>query len=183
MRIVALSGSLRAGSYNTALARTLAELAPGCCEVEVATPAGIPVYDGDLESDQGVPVAVEQLKDRVAAADGLVLVTPEYNHGVPGAFKNAIDWMTRPPKDIARVFRGRPVALCGATRGANGTRAAQYAWLPTLRVLGTRVYSEQTLFIANAAERFDAEGRLADDDMRERATALMDGFCQFMGGR
>lgn len=183
MRIVALSGSLRAGSYNTALARTLAGLAPTCCDVEVATPAGIPVYDGDLERDEGVPAAVERLKDQVAAADGLVLVTPEYNHGVPGPFKNAIDWMTRPPKDIARVFRGRPVALCGATPGANGTRAAQYAWLPTLRVLGTRVYSEQTLFVPNAAERFDAEGNLTDDDIRERAAALMDGLCRFIGGR
>lgn len=182
-RIVAFSGSLRADSYNTALARALAELAPDCCDVEVATPAGIPVYDGDLERDEGVPAAVDRLKEQVAAADGLVLVTPEYNQGVPGPFKNAIDWMTRPPKDIARVFRGRPVALCGATPGANGTRSAQYAWLPTLRALGTRLYSEQTLFVANAAERFDADGRLADDDIRERATALMDGFCRFMGGR
>lgn len=183
MEIVALSGSLRAGSFNTALARALAELAPACCEVEVATPAGIPVYDGDLEGNEGVPAVVEQLKDRVAAADGLVLVTPEYNQGVPGPFKNAIDWMTRPPKDIARVFRGRQVALCGATPGGNGTRSAQYAWLPTLRALGTRVYSEQTLFVPNASERFDAEGRLVDDDVRKRAAALMDGFCQFMGGR
>lgn len=183
MQVVALSGSLRAGSYNTALARALVELAPSCCDVQVATPAGVPVYDGDLESGEGVPAVVEGLKDQVAAADGLVLVTPEYNQGVPGPFKNTIDWMTRPPKDIARVFRGRPVALCGATPGGNGTRSAQYAWLPTLRALGTRVYSEHTLFVPNAAERFDADGRLVDDGIRERATALMDGFCRFMGGR
>jgi NAD(P)H-dependent FMN reductase len=182
MEIVALSGSLRQGSWNTALAHALAELAPSGTRVHVATPAGIPVYDGDLEAAEGVPAAVEALKDQVAAAHGLVLVTPEYNQGMPGAFKNTIDWMTRPPKDIARVFRGKPVALCGATPGGAGTRSAQYGWLPTLRTLGTRLYSEHILFVSGAADRFDAEGRLVDEDTRKRAGALMEGFCAFVRG-
>lgn len=181
MRIVILSGSLRSGSYNTALARNLAETAPPECESQVVTPAGIPVYDGDLEA-QGLPEAVEALKDRVASADGLVLVTPEYNQGVPGPLKNAIDWMTRPPGDIGRVFGRKPVAICGASPSAAGTRSAQYAWLPVLRALRTRVYSDRTLLVSNAGERFDDDGRLVDEDMRQRAAAMMEGFCAFVRG-
>ncbi len=182
MRIVLLSGSIRRGSLNTALARALAELAPGDCETEVATVADIPVYDADLEA-AGIPAAVEALKEKVAHGDGLVLVTPEYNQGMPGPFKNAIDWMTRPPSDIARVFGRKPVALCGATPGGGATRAAQYASLPTLRALQTRLYSDKTLLVANAGDRFDDDGRLTDEDTRKRATALIEGFCAFIRGQ
>ena len=183
MRILALSGSLRSASWNTALARELVALAPEGVEAEIATLHGIPVYDGDREEAEGIPEAVETLKERIVAADGLILVTPEYNQGIPGAFKNAIDWTTRPPKDIARVFRGRPVALCGATPGGAGTRSAQYAWLPTLRTLGTRLYSEHVLFVANAADRFDDQGRLVDENLRKRAAGLVEGFCAFCRAR
>ncbi len=180
MRIVILSGSLRGGSWNTALAHTLAELAPADCQTDVATPAGIPVYDGDVETDEGIPEAVATLKDQVAAADGLVLVTPEYNQGVPGPLKNAIDWMTRPPNDIGRVFGKKPVALCGASPSSAGTRSAQYAWLPVLRALKTRLYSERTLLVDNAGERSNEQNRLTDEDMRKRAASLMEGFCEFV---
>lgn len=182
MAIIALSGSLRTGSYNTALARALAELAPAGCEVEVATPRGIPLYDGDAEAADGIPEAVAELKERVAASEGLVLVTPEYNQGVPGVMKNAIDWLSRPPSDVGRIFRGRPVALCGATAGGAGTRSAQYAWLPTLRGLGTRVYSEDTLLVSQAGQRFDESGRLVDEDLRDRARRLIEGFHAFASG-
>lgn len=183
MRIVLLSGSIRRGSLNTALARALAELAPDGCETEVVTIADIPVYDGDLEESEGIPAAVEALKDKVAAADGLVLVTPEYNQGVPGPFKNAIDWMTRPPSDIGRVFGRKPVALCGATPGSGATRSAQYAWLPTLRALQTRLYSDKTLLVPGAGDRFDDQGRLIDEDIRKRAASLIEGFCEFVRGQ
>jgi len=182
MRIIALSGSLRARSYNTALAHTLADLAPEGCDVEVVTPAGIPVYDGDAETEQGVPDSVRQLKEQVAAADGLILVTPEYNQGVPGPFKNAIDWMSRPSSDIARVFGDRPVALCGASTGGFGTKSAQNAWLPTLRALKVRLYAGHSLFVSGAGTRFDAAGALVDDDMRKSATAFINGFCAFVRG-
>ena len=182
MELVALSGSLREASWNTALARALAELAPEGCRVDVRTPRGIPLYDGDAESADGVPEAVEALKDAVAKADGLVLVTPEYNQGIPGVFKNTIDWMTRPPADIGRIFRGKPVALCGATPGGAGTRSAQYAWLPILRTLGTRLYSEEILFVAGAGDRFDDRGQLVDEDTRARAKRLIEGFSAFAAG-
>lgn len=179
-RIIALSGSLRRGSYNTALARALAERAPAGCDVEVATPADIPLYDGDLEAEQGIPQAVETLKERIVEADGLILVTPEYNQGVPGVMKNTIDWLSRPPKDIGRVFGDRAVALCGATPGGGGTRASQYALLPTLRALGTRVWSGKTLYVPGAGKVFDEQGNLTDEDIGERADGFMAGFCRFL---
>lgn len=179
-RIVALSGSLRSGSYNTALARALAERAPSGCEVEVCTPAGVPLYDADVESEKGIPEAARQLKDRVAEADGLIIVTPEYNQAVPGVMKNTLDWMTRPPKDIGRVFGDRAVALCGASAGAGGTRASQYALLPTLRALGTRVWSGRMLYVGGAGKVFDESGRLVDEDIDRRATDFIAAFHEFV---
>lgn len=179
MRIVALSGSLRSGSCNTALARALRDHAPDGCEVEVATPAGIPLYDGDVEAASGIPEAAEALKSRIAEAHGLIVVTPEYNQSIPGVFKNALDWLTRPPGDIKRVFGGKPVGLCGATLGGAGTRSAQYAWLPILRTLGTRLYSEQRLFLSKAGDVFDASGAIVDDDTSERVIRLIGGFARF----
>lgn len=179
--IIALSGSLRSGSWNTILAHALAARAPGGSRVEVVTPADIPLYDGDLESKDGVPDVVETLKDRIAAVDGLLLVTPEYNQGVPGVMKNTIDWLSRPPADIRRVFGDRAVALCGATPGGAGTRSAQYALLPTLRALGTRVWSGKTLYVSGAAKVFDSQGRLIDEDIEKRLTEFITGFCQFAG--
>lgn len=178
-KIIALSGSLRKGSWNTILANALAARAPDGCNVEIVTPAGIPLYDGDLEASDGVPREVEALKDRIAAADGLLLVTPEYNQGVPGVMKNTIDWLSRPPADISRVFGDRPVAICGATPGGAGTRSAQYALLPTLRALGTRVWSGKTLYVSGAKKIFNDDGRVVDEDMDKRLSGFISGFCDF----
>jgi NAD(P)H-dependent FMN reductase len=91
--IVGIAGSVRKGSFNAALLRAAAEAAPAGTAVEIASIAGIPVYDGDLEAGRGIPDVVAALKERIAAADGLLLVTPEYNGSLPGAFKNAVDWL------------------------------------------------------------------------------------------
>src|SRR5690606_20705444 len=112
--IVGLCGSLRRGSFNAALLRAAAMLAPEGSRIDARTLHGVPLYDGDMEAAEGIPPAVAALKDAVAAADGLLLATPEYNNGIPGVFKNAIDWMSRPAADIARVFGGKPVAVIGA---------------------------------------------------------------------
>src|SRR6266849_423268 len=130
-RILGISGSLRRGSYNTALLNAAAALVEAGTELEVASIRGIPLYDGDVEASQGVPQAVQDLKARVIACDGLLLVTPEYNNGIPGVFKNAIDWMSRPSDDVGKVFGDRPVAVIGASPGNFGTVLAQSAWLPT----------------------------------------------------
>src|SRR6266850_2040968 len=114
--IVGLSGSLRKASFNAALLRAAVELAPAGLVVEMASIVGIPLYNADVDRD-GTPAPVAALKDRIAAADGLLLVTPEYNNSIPGVFKNVIDWLSRPPGDIPRVFGGKPVTLMGATLG------------------------------------------------------------------
>src|SRR4051812_13006803 len=135
--ILAIAGSLRAKSYNLMLLRAAVELAPAGATIEPASIKDIPLYDGDLEAAHGVPPAVAALKDRIVRADGVLLVTPEYNNSLPGAFKNAIDWTSRPASDSARVYRGKPVGVIGATPGGGGTGLSQAAWLPVLRTLGT----------------------------------------------
>jgi chromate reductase, NAD(P)H dehydrogenase (quinone) len=179
-RIIGISGSLRQGSYNAALLRNAAELVPAGCSLEIASIKDIPLYDGDLEARNGIPTPVTALKDRVAAADGLLLVTPEYNNSIPGVFKNAIDWMTRPATDIARVFGAKPVGLIGATPGGMGTTFSQTAWLPVLRTLGTRPFFGKTLYVSGAAKVFDPQGQLADKDLRERLRVYMEQFAAFV---
>jgi NAD(P)H-dependent FMN reductase len=180
--LVALSGSLRRESFNTALANAFVEVAPSGVSVEVFTPAGIPLYDADLEAAEGIPDAVATLKERIRAADGLILVTPEYNQGVPGVLKNAVDWLSRPPADIKHVFGDRALALCGASAGRGGSRAAQYAWLPTLRALGVRLWNGGQLYAPTAGQLVGADGRLSDPDMRERAQGFVQGFADFAAG-
>ncbi|WP_421731551.1 NADPH-dependent FMN reductase [Brevundimonas sp.] len=176
MRLVAVSGSLRAASYNTALLRAAQTMAPDDVEMIEASIRDIPLYDGDLERDQGLPQAVVALKDLIADCDGLLLFTPEYNSGIPGVFKNAIDWLSRPASDIERVFGGRPVAVLGASPGPLGTAMSQAAWLPVLRTLGTAPWFGGRLMVPQAAAAFDAEGNLTDPDTRRRLTRFVAGF-------
>lgn len=137
-KIVGIAGSLRSGSYNAALLRVAADVVPAGSTLHIATIKGIPLYDGDVEQKDGIPQAVQDLKNQIMACDGVLLVTPEYNNSMPGVFKNAIDWLSRPPTDIPRVFGNRPIALIGASPGGFGTVLSQNAWLPVLRTLGMR---------------------------------------------
>src|SRR5215470_7466133 len=178
--ILGMAGSLRQGSFNAALLRAAAAAAPAGCTVHIASIREIPLYDGDVEAAAGIPVVVEALKDRVAAADGLLLVTPEYNNSIPGVFKNTIDWLSRPPQDIPRVFGGRPVALMGATPGGLGTVHAQTAWLPVLRFLGMQPWFGTMLYVSSAHTVFDASGTLLDAQIRERLQSYMNGFVAFV---
>lgn len=181
--ILGISGSLRKGSLNTALLRAMASAAPAGTSVEMATLHGIPLYDGDAEEREGLPPAVVELKERVAGAGGLLLVTPEYNNAMPGVFKNAVDWLSRPPKDSPRIFRGRPVAVVGASPGGFGTLLAQNAWLPVLRTLGTRPWFGGRLAVSRAGTVFSDEGLLQDDQVREQIVAFVAGFAAFIDGR
>jgi NAD(P)H-dependent FMN reductase len=122
------------------------------------------------------------LKEQVAAADGLLLVTPEYNNGIPGVFKNAIDWLSRPSSDIARIFGGKPVALIGASPGNFGTILSQAAWLPVLRTLGADHWSGGRLLVSHAGQAFDPEGNLTDEAMHERLKAYLAGFVAHIAG-
>jgi chromate reductase, NAD(P)H dehydrogenase (quinone) len=177
--IVGLSGSLRRASYNTALLREAAKVMPADATLSVSTIHGIPLYDGDVEAADGIPPAVATLKDQIAAADGLLLVTPEYNNSLPGPFKNAIDWLSRPGSDIKRVFGAKPVALIGASPGNFGTILSQSAWLPVLRTLGTRPWFGGRLMVSRAGSVFDAAGALTDEAVRTQLRQFLDGFCAF----
>jgi NAD(P)H-dependent FMN reductase len=182
MAIIGISGSLRSGSYNTALLHAAAGMAPANLPIQIASIRDIPLYDGDLEH-AGIPAPVAALKDRIAGSEGLLLVTPEYNASIPGVFKNAIDWLSRPAADIARVFAGKSVGVIGATPGRRGTMLSQVAWLPVLRDLDTRPFFGKSLYVAGAGKLFDEAGALTDEDTRKRLRAYLEAFAEFVRAR
>lgn len=174
--LIGLSGSLRKASFNSAVLRCAADLMPADSTLVPESIAGIPLYDGDDEAANGVPLVVQRLKDAIAQAHGLLLVTPEYNNSIPGVAKNAIDWLSRPPADISRVFRGKPIALAGASPGGFGTLLAQNAWLPVFRTLGMELWSGGRLLVSRAASAIDASGDIADPAVRDSIRKFMEGF-------
>ena len=178
--LVGLSGSLRQGSFNAALLRAASQLLPEGAELRVATIRGVPLYDGDMEAAEGIPASVVELKDDIAAADGLLLATPEYNNSIPGVMKNAVDWLTRPASDIPRVFGGKPVALMGASPGGFGTILSQNSWLPILRTLGAPLWSEGRLLVSRAHNVFSPEGTLTDPKVREALRTFLEGYVRFV---
>ena len=179
-RILALPGSLRAGSFNTALARTAQHIAPEGVQIEVATLHGVPLYDGDLEQREGIPAAVQALKRQIIAADALLMVTPEYNSGVPGVFKNGIDWLSR--ADMKTIFGGKPTGLMGASMSGFGTISSQNAWLPTLKLLGVRLFSARSLMVSRAQNLF-TDGQLQDDATRQMLAAYLADFAAFVASQ
>jgi NAD(P)H-dependent FMN reductase len=180
-RVIGISGSLRTRSLNAALLRVAAGLAPAGTTIEIESIKGIPLYDGDVESSTGIPAMVASMKDRIAATQGLLLVTPEYNNSIPGVFKNAIDWLSRPADDIPRVFGGLPIGIIGASPGRFGTLSSQTAWLPVLRALGAQPWFGQSFYLGGAGRLFDASGALTDEDSRKRLQGYLAGFAEFAG--
>ena len=179
IKLIGLSGSVRQGSFNTALLHAAREAMPDGAGLEIGSIRDIPLYDGDLEVAQGIPQPVAALKDAIAAADGLLLATPEYNNSIPGVFKNAIDWLSRPPADIKRVFRGKRVALIGASPGGFGTILSQNAWLPVLRTLEAEFWSEGRLLVSRAQGVFDQNGAITDPKIAEQLRTFLQGFVVF----
>jgi chromate reductase, NAD(P)H dehydrogenase (quinone) len=173
MRILALSGSLRRDSYNTALARAAAELVPDGVEVDLYDDLGsVPPYDQDLDrADLEPPASVRYLREQIEAADALLVVTPEYNGSIPGVLKNAIDWASAQHRGSS--FRDKTVAVAGASTGQFGALWAQMELRKVLGISGARVV-EGELPVSKAQDRFDQRGNLVDDAVAARLRAHLD---------
>ena len=178
--IIGLSGSLRKGSFNTALLRAAAGVMPNGAELVLKTIHGIPLYDGDVEAATGIPRSVVELGEAIANADGLLLASPEYNNSIPGPCKNAIDWLSRIEDGPRPIFTGKPVAITGASPGGFGTILAQNAWLSVLRTLETRPWFGGRLLVSRAAGVFNAEGQMTDEGTRSKLREFMAGFVGFV---
>ncbi len=181
-RIVGISGSLRKGSFNTSLLRAAEAACPEGAVVEVASIRALPLYDADLEAE-GTPPAVAALKDQIAQADGILIVTPEYNQSIPGVLKNAIDWLSRPAADMRRVFGDKAVAIMGATPGRGGTFLSQAAVLHTLLALGVRPWLGARVHVSGAKDVFGPEGELKDETVSRLVKRFMGEYVEFLAKR
>lgn len=170
--VLAITGSLRAGSLNRLLVQAAAGLAPPAMTIEAyPTLRDLPGYDADLDTDQPL-AAVAELRRGIAAADGLLLATPEYNHGMPGVLKNALDWASTPPH--ASVLADKPTAVMGASPSPFGTARAQANLRLVLAGTGSRVLAGPEVMVFSAHERFDAGGHLTD----KTAAGFLSGLLQ-----
>jgi chromate reductase, NAD(P)H dehydrogenase (quinone) len=175
--VCGIAGSLRKDSYNRALLRAARELAPEGMEIRIFDRmAEIPLFNQDRE-DQGDPEPVQALKGAIQDAHALLIATPEYNHGVPGVLKNAIDWASRPAKDP--VLGGKPTAIFGASPGITGTARAQSQLRQSLVFTGTPVLPQPEILVYRAREKFDDEGRLTDERTREFVGKLLRGLADW----
>jgi chromate reductase len=169
--VCGIAGSLRRDSLNRALLRAAQELAPAELDIRIFDRlAEIPLYNADVERE-GDPEPVAAFKRAIAEADALLICTPEYNHGVPGVLKNAIDWASRPAR--GSVLDGKPAAIMGASPGVTGTARAQSALRLSFVFTNTPVLPQPEILVYRAAEKFDAEGRLTDEKTREFVGKLL----------
>lgn len=169
MHILGISGSLRQASLNSAALRACAEVVPAGVSFSIADLSAIPLYNEDVRA-QGLPAAVQQLREQIRTADALVIATPEYNYSIPGVLKNAIDWASRPPE---QPFSGKPVALIGATPGGLGTSRAQYHLRQVFVYLNAHLLNQPEVFISAAPSKFDADGKLTDADTADKLGKML----------
>ena len=167
--ILGIAGSLRRQSYNRAVLRAAAQLAPAGMTIDIFELDGIPGFNQDDEKNP--PAKVVELKKRIRAADALLIVTPEYNRSVPGVLKNAIDWATRPYGDNA--WSGKPAAIMGASPGMLGTARAQNHLRQIFVSLNVLPLNQPEVMISNADERFDAQGNLTDEKTKDHIRKLL----------
>lgn len=175
LTILGIAGSLRKGSYNRAALRAAQQLTPQDARIEIFELDGIPPFNQDEEANP--PEKVAQLKARVRAADAILLVTPEYNYSIPGVLKNAIDWASRPYGDNA--WDGKPVAVMGASIGTVGTARAQYHLRQTFVFLNMHPLNNPEVMIGNAAQRFDEQGNLTDENSRKHIQKLLENLIRW----
>lgn len=173
--ILGIAGSLRKKSFNRAALRAAQEVAPEDARIEIFELDGIPPFDQDDEGHP--PEKVVKFKERIRAADAILIVTPEYNYSVPGVLKNAIDWASRPYGDNA--WDGKPVAVMGASIGSLGTARAQYHLRQSFVFLNMYPMNQPEVMIGNAASRFDEQGNLTDQDTRDRIRKLLEALVKW----
>ncbi len=172
VHLVGISGSLRKGSYNTALLKAALELLPEGVTAEIADFSAVPVYNADLDTGAR-PEPVRAFRETLAGAQAILIVSPEYNYSIPGGLKNAIDWASRGP-DAPLLHK--PVALMGATPGMWGTVRMQLAFKPVFQFLDMKQVVKPEVLVADASGKFDAEGRLIDGktiDLVQRALVAL----------
>jgi chromate reductase len=172
LKVLGISGSLRKGSYNSAALRACGELLPPGMTLSITSIGDLPLYNQDV-FDAGLPAPVKRLRDEIAAADGLLIASPEYNFSVSAPLKNAIDWASRPPD---QPFMDKPVAIFSATGGPLGGARVQYDLRRILSQLVAHVQPKPEIFIGAAQNKFDAQGRLTDDTARKLLTELLAGL-------
>jgi chromate reductase, NAD(P)H dehydrogenase (quinone) len=177
LRFLGVAGSLRAGSYNRALLRAAREGAPSGIEIDLYDIASVPFYNADVEAI-GDPEAVAVFKAAIRAADALLIATPEYNHGVPGVLKNALDWASRPHR--ASALDCKPIAIMGATAGRGSTFQAQAQLREALVYTGSCTLAQPELSLARAGAAFDDRGQLTDGDTRTALGELLDVFVDWV---
>ena len=176
MKVIALSGSLRAGSFNTKLLETAAGIAPDGMAIEVATLQDIPLYNGDHDTADAKPAAVLELAGKMRASDGVLLSTPEYNYSFSGVLKNTIDWLSRVN---GQPFAAKPVGIIGASAGQFGTARAQYHLRQVLVCLDARVMSRPEYFMGGVSAKFDENGILNDEASEKFLIAYLEKFANW----
>jgi len=177
LHFVVLLGSLRRGSYNAAVARALPALAPpGVTIAPLGSIGDFAIYNGDVEA-QGIPTPVAAMGEAIAKADGVIVVTPEYNYSIPGGLKNAIDWLSRLKP---QPFLDKPVAIESASPGVLGGARAQYHLRQTFVMLEARVFNKPEVFVGHANQKIDAQsGELTDAPTRDIIAKQLAGFAAF----
>lgn len=172
LKVLGIAGSLRSGSYNKQLLQLLVNSAPEGLEVEVFNLFDIPIYNGDVEA-QGLPESVLDLKQRIKEADGILIVTPEYNYSIPGVLKNSIDWASRPPEN---PFSTKPVAIAGASNGGFGTVRSQHHLRQVMVNLNAYVMPKPEIMVSKAQDKFAEDGSLLDEKLKTSAQEFMQEF-------
>jgi chromate reductase len=167
--VLGISGSLRKDSFNTALLRAAVALAPPSMTIEEADIRDVPLYDEDTRT-RGWPPAVERLRSRLAAADAVLIVTPEYNYSIPGVLKNAIDWVSRGER---QPLADKPLAIMGASGGLSGTMRAQYDLRKIAVFLDMHPLNKPEVFVRSAAEKFES-GVLVDEPTKKVVAAQLE---------
>ena len=175
MTILGIAGSLRRASYNRAALRAAERLVPEGARLDIFDLAGIPPFNQDEEANP--PARVVELKRSIRAADAILLVTPEYNYSIPGVLKNAIDWASRPYGDNS--WEGKPAAIMGASAGNLGTARAQYHLRQVFVFLNMHAVNRPEVMISNAAERFDEQGNLKDENTRKHIRSLLESLVEW----